>query len=331
MSNVVPVLLRDILVSHNPRSPVPALQAALADEGYEDYSALELAQKLALSEDPADKAKFVALVDKYENTGTPDSLVALADSRARKEIQPILLRAFRVLDGVDEATGKNKYIHHYGIVVGERRVLAAAYNHAKHGTKPEIGAQVREIRLEEAFDLAVDENAKRRDMTDYEYGVIFKTYRQRVNPATGKKWSLKDIGIRFGFDYQFVRGRHALAAYLSQADQQRVAKGGRVNITAAIKKALGLKRGRQDGSDVQDKKSNRQRALNLHECQQLFDSTQQRQLDAELKKAYLQALADVMQISYAVALVESNKRIDEAALAAARKVERQHRNGKNAA
>jgi hypothetical protein len=162
-------------------------------------------------------------------------------------------------------------------------------------------------------------------MTDYEYGLIFKEYRSRVNPATSKKWSLKEIGERFGFDYQFVRGRHALAAYLPEADQRRLAAGGRVNITAAIRKALSLKKGRNDDSEVRNKKSNRQRALNLSECQQLFDTTQQRQLDAEYKNGYLHALANVMQVSYNVAKAASDKRIDEAALVAARKVERQTR------
>ena len=323
MSNIVSIPLREIVVSHNPRHPVPALQSVLADEGYDNV--IDLVQELALSGYPVDRAKFVALVEKHEGNGSPDSLVALADSRAKNEIQPILLRAFRVKVGVDEVTGENKYVRHYGVVVGERRVLAAAYNYAKHGLPSVIGAQVKEMRLEEAFDLAVDENSKRRDMTDYEYGVIFTTYRSRINPATGKHWSLKEIAARFGFDYQFVRGRHALPAYLSETDQRRVANGGRVNITNAIRKALAIKLGRGDESEIRDKKANRQRALNLRECQQLFDSTLQKDFDAVEKKGYLQALANVMRVSYTVAKSQSNKRLDEAEKAEARKVARRYR------
>lgn len=319
MSNVVSVPLRDITVSHNPRHPVPNLQAALADEGFEGYTVLDLVHELALSDDPANKAKFVALIDKYESEGH-DGLVALAVSRAKEEIEPILLRAFRT-----KPAGSDVHVRRYGVVVGERRVLAAAYNHCKHGFAPEIGSQVKEMRLEAAFELAVDENAKRRQMSDYEYGVIFHQYRQQENPATGKKWSLKEIGEKFGFDYQFVRGRQALVAYLPDADQRRLIAGGKVNITAAIRKALSLKRGRADESEIRNKKSNRQRALTLHECQQLFDVTRQKQLDASKKESYLQALADVMQVKYTVALSQSNKRIEEAELAAARKVVRQHR------
>ncbi|RDJ35018.1 MAG: hypothetical protein DWQ19_09290 [Crenarchaeota archaeon] len=311
MSNVVSIPLSKITTSHNPRNPALKLLAALSEEGYEGYNTIRLIQELALSDDPANKEKFVSLVETYENDGSPESLVSLAESRRHAEIQPILLRSFRVKAGTVAETGETAYVRHYGVVVGERRVLAAAYNHAKHGDPASIGAQVKDsMRLSEAHSLAVAENANRLPMNDLEWGFVIDEYRHQINPQTGKNWKLKEIAAHLGVDYQFARGRHALV-YLPDRDKNRIACGGRVNITNAIRKALAIKMGKADDSEIPNKKANRQRVLTLRECQQLFDDTRNKQMDENEKKGFLRALATVMNTTYSVATKDSDKRLAE--------------------
>jgi hypothetical protein len=297
--NIELISLRAITTSHNPRRPAESLQAALETEGYAGYTIPKLIRELALGT-PEQKAIFVSLIERYEDGETPDTIVSLAKSRAHKEIQPILLRSFRVKEG-------EGYVTHYGVVAGERRVLAAAYNHAKHGLPPWIGATSKDMTVDEAFDLAVAENAQRKNMSDYDYAVIFNKYRQRINPATNKKFNLREIAAKFNLDYQFVRGREALA-HLPEADQRRLMGGKRVNITNAIRKALKVKRGGKVEGAVVDKSSTRKHVLKLSEVQQLFDFTRKGHLNAQEKTGYLHALATVMRMSIADAMAESDAR-----------------------
>jgi len=301
-STIQSIELRLITTSHNPRQPAPALQNALEQEGYADYTMPQLVHELALSEDPNQRAKFVSLIERYESGEGPDTILSLAASRLHREIQPIFLRSFRVGKKGEE------YVTHYGIVAGERRVLAAAYNHAKHGTPAVIGATVKDrLTVDEAFDLAVAENAQRRNMSDYDYALIFQNYRNRINPLTKKKFSLKEIAVKFKLEYQFVRGREALI-YLPESDQRRLMNGKTVNITKAIAKGLKLKRGNKVDAAVVDKATTRQRVASLKEVQQLFDFTRKAHLDSHYKDGYLRALANVMRISLEEAQLESEQR-----------------------
>jgi len=297
---IVTVSLRSITTSHNPRRPCAKLQDALAAEGYENYSMLDLVHELALSDDPDKRAEFCRLIETYDGAEISDGLVSLAKSRAENEIQPILLRDFRSKNKNDE------YETRYGVVAGERRCLAAAYNYAKHGIEPSLGAQIRKLTVAEAYDLAVEENAQRRPMSDMEYGRIFAGYRSETNPKTGKKWSLKEIALKLNLDYQFVRGREALT-FLSDSEQQKLDSGKTcgIGLTKAIVKGLALKRGRASDADVSSK-PHRQRTLNLAETQALFDKSYESSANA----SYLQALADVMQVSLDEAIDSCKVRIE---------------------
>lgn len=225
------ILLASITISHNPRRPCGLLQDNLAKEGYENYTMLQLIHELALSDDSVKQAEYCRLIETYDGDGQEKSIVSLAKSRAEMEIQPILLRDFRSqLAGV--------YVTRYGIVAGERRCIAAAYNHAKLGLKPQIGATVRKLTVAQAFHKAVEENAQRREMNDIEFGRIFHNYRLEINPATQTFWTLSEIAVELKMDYQFVRGREALT-YLSEAEQSQIDSGKNTNITKAIQKGLG--------------------------------------------------------------------------------------------
>lgn len=309
------ILLADITTSHNPRRPCQLLQDALVAEGYEGYTMIDLIQELALSDDSQKRAEFCRLVETYEGETVPDGILNLANSRANTEIQPILLRDFR-----SKVKGTDDHVTRYGIVAGERRCIAAAYNYAKHGIKPAIGALVKKLTVQEAYHLAVEENAQRRPMSDLEYGRIFSGYRQEVNPATGKNWTLKEIAEKLHLDYQFVRGREALV-FLPENEQNRV-DSGKTSVTKAIEKGLRIKQGKKDEGKIEDKKKVRSRTLSLKEVQKLFDE-KRLESDSVEKESYLKALAEVMQITYAVAVKESKARYEavekEEELAAAQK------------
>jgi len=315
--NTRTISLLDIVISHNPRRPVPDLQDNLVNEGVyyvnDDGAApdnekvalspLAFAREYGLSIDPEKRAYFVQLIEKYESG--PKGLVELANSRAANALQPINVRSYRVKDG-------DEYRTRYGIIAGERRTLAAIYNFCKHGNAPKIDAVVRDCTVAEAYDMAIAENAQRKDATDLEYGRIFRGYRTQNNPDTNKNYTLKEVAGKLGMDYQYVRGREALT-YLSEADQNRV-EHGKLGVTAAIEKGLKLKQGKKD-EPVADKKENRQRVLSLAQVQALFDEKYQdldgNNIDTKyaIRYAYLTALAAVMQIDYEVAEQQAKDRI----------------------
>lgn len=319
MSVLKEIQLSDITTSHNPRRPCQTLQDALVAEGYEGHTMIDLIQKLALSPEVEKRAEFCRLIETYEGETVSDGIVNLANSRANTEIQPILLRDFRA-----KIKGSDEYVTRYGIVAGERRCIAAAYNYAKHGLTPEIGALVKKLTVQEAYNLAVEENAQRRPMSDLEYGRIFSGYRQEINPATGNKWSLKEIAAKLHLDYQFVRGREALV-FLPENEQSRV-DSGKTSVTKAIEKGLRIKQGKKNDEIIEDKKKVRSRTLSIKEVQKLFDEkrlSNHLDWDSPEKEAYLKALAEVMQITYATAVKESKARYEavekEEELAAAQK------------
>lgn len=283
MSEVKKVSLKEIVNSHNPRDPMRGLTPYLATENFihEDgtsKTAMELVHEFALSSDEAKRAEFVRLIETYEE-GT-DGLMELAESRRKDDLQPISLRKFTSTDGKEL----------YEIIFGERRFLAQAYLYAKYGDKPEISATVRTLTPKEAFDIAIQENLRRQNPTDIEYGRIFRSYRDEINPATNKKYNLKEIAAELGFPgtngYQFVRGREALT-YLPEKDQAKLQAESRTNVTKAIEKGLALKNGKSADGSLPDKKESRPKSLTLKQVHALFDESRDKSDD------YLQALADV--------------------------------------
>lgn len=355
------ISLSHITVSHNPRNAFPGLSLTagtytlpldkeVADKVAEipyhqpgdgathliPFTPLEIIHAWALSLEPEKHQRFCDLIEKYE-----PSVVQLAASRLQDEIEPVILRSFRVK--VPGQNGEHEYIERYGIVAGERRIMAAAYNYAKHGPaegrdvvlEPTVGAICRKLTVDEASDLAFAENAQRLEPSAMDYARYFHDYTQRTNESTGRHFNLREIAAILHMDYQFVRGREALA-YLSDEDKARL-EAGKLNVTDSIKKGLAIKQGK-DGKELADKKDGRRRALNLAQIESLFDDKWENhngERGDEYDSGYFQALADVMGLSRSAAIAESKKRIDsvnEAELAAARKVEktfgRRNHNGK---
>jgi len=284
--------LRDITVTHNPRTPARGLARGLVEEGIE-CSPIALVHDLALSDNAAERAEFCRLVEAYESG--PKGLVELAASRRKQELQPISLRSFRSqVAGTDPV----EYVQRYGVVMGERRYLAAAYNYAKHGGACDIGATFLRVTTDEAYDLAVAENLQRQDMTDVEIGHVFREYYD-------DGMTIRQVAEHLNQDYQFVRGRLGLT-YLEEKEQQAV-EDGRLGVTKAIEKGLKVKSGKSNGDEEIDPKADeRRRVATLKAVEAEFDVTPRN------RKGYLQGLAWVMGIDYDTALEESEVRIAEA-------------------
>lgn len=299
------IALSHITQSHNPREPVPNVTSHLAEEGHPSLTPMELVHTLALSEDPAKKAEYVRLIEKYETH--PKGLLELAASRRLNELEPILIRDFR-LSGTDEA---GKRIVRFGIVCGERRFMAAAYNHAKHGDSATVGAVVKKMTVTEGMAAAVEENFNRQDMSDLEIGISINQWLEKDNPATGKKFTLPEVAEKFHMEYQYARGRQALAAYLPEADKNKLREG-TLGVTKAVEKALSIKTGREDANANTSVPTvslpSRTRVMTRKEIQALFDATPRK------NKERLAALAEVMRQPMEEALLESDMRIELASL-----------------
>jgi ParB-like chromosome segregation protein Spo0J len=296
---VQPISLSDITTSHNPRNPAQNISDAFAEHGIaEDYTFVDFVQDYALSDDPERRAAYCTMIEEYESY--PQGLLDLANSRRKNgALQQINVRVFRTRQG-------EEMVKRYGIISGERRYMAAAYNYAKHGDKPEIACQVQELTVKEGFDLAIEENLQRKNPTDLEYAKMFDAFKQEINPATDKKFTLREIAEKLTLDYQFVRGRHGLI-FLTDAEK-RLLMAGKYGLTNAIAKGLANKAGRSS-KDIEEKKANRRRVLTLKETEALFDD--KRHGDEN----YLTALADVMRITLNRAMKESDSRLAERAAA----------------
>jgi hypothetical protein len=308
------IALGDIHTRHNYRNPAPSLISNFVLEGIvsEDDNTVPLnpvqfVHQYALSTEPAKRQKFVELMEKYE-TGS-DDIVALANSRRNFVIHPINLRSYRIRD-----RDNGGYMERYGLIAGERRYLASAYNHVKHGDKAVIGAISQNMTEEQATDMAFEENLKQRPPTPLEYGRRFREYTERVNPDTGKNYTLKEVADKFGLEYSFVRTREALT-YNTPADQARLDAVDRVDpfnpdkkvpkmrLTSAVERGLAIKSGKTSTPEaIRNRKETRRRAMTLAEVQEHFD------VNRDKSKDYMTALAVIMRMTLDEAEKESDLR-----------------------
>lgn len=318
----LPIDLHEINVSHNPRNPIVAITPHLVEEGYCDgegdqavpWTANKLMTELAMSEDPELQQEFVRLLETYDNG--PKGIISLANSiRASKQAQPIMLRSYR--RSIRNDGGEKTYVQRYGIIAGERRTLACAYNYVKHGSPSTVIAILHhKITVEEAYDLAVIENFHRNDPTPLEEGHIFRGYYDQLDEEGKRKHNLKDIATRLNVDYQHLRHRIGLT-YLPDKDQARL-NDGRLTLTKAQEQGIvhmQVALGRKPSSvlsPVPDSDTSRRRVLSLKRITAHYDESRKRAV------AYREALAFAMQIlnedgkgDVSVADAESDERIAE--------------------
>ena len=236
---VVPYPLEKIVTSHNPRKPIRRLQR-------QGHVPLELVHNLALADDPAKNAEYVALM------AQEPEIVTLARSIHKiGQCQPIVLRTYRARVGED-AEGNKVYEQRGGVGAGERRVLACAYLEAERRIQASKGETpnrdkpltvdaicLDHITVEEAGEIGWDENDQRKQMTDLDYGERFHALLKQDNPLTQKPYTIQEVADKYGKNYHWVRGRAALP-YLPVEQQQQV-EDGTCNITEACTLALRCK------------------------------------------------------------------------------------------
>lgn len=302
--------LSQLIGSDNPRQEPEALVSL----GYTLIDTTNHARSLlhmGLSNDPAVYGEFVRLIEAHENdpadffkdTGIPEkidlfarrSIVSLARSLKNYQIEPVGVR-------MSDTNGV--------LVYGQRRVVGILYNHALSkvtGGKTipaTVKAEIINTTKEEAWGMAVAENFGRKDFTPLQLGAVFWEMAQKMNPTTGKRYTLKEIAKITGEKYQIVRNRHALmrprtadrydaedtlvrpGKGLTDADRESLAFG-RKTLTWATRRALGeIHFGAHDGPA-----GKRRRLLPLAEIHKKFDMTPED--NAERRKT----LAEVMGLS----------------------------------
>lgn len=348
---VVP--FHSITKSVNPRRE-PAKLARLGFSLIDDGDKVHSLAHLALSDDMTKVREFVDLIESHEHSdafgddsevsddlsGVDDkepkvkraSIIALAQSIATTvQLQPVAVRR----------GGKRKDEgHNYTLIFGQRRFAAMLYAYAKgriaaeegvtsifSGFHPTLKATVVSVSEDEAFEMAVRENMDRKDFNPIQEGEVYYAMTQRINPATGKKWNLKDVARHYDQQYATVRNRCALAVpYVEDkldAEGNVVKKGrglteeerdqiltGKKNVTWGSRRSL-REEHYSDGTPA----VKRRKAIPLAKMEELFDLTSASETDI-VSQARRLAIAECMGLTMKKATQESVRRIKKAEKAA---------------
>jgi hypothetical protein len=253
----IEVAAKDITTTHNPRWPMPNLQK-------QGYIPIELFKGWVTNGTPEQRAEYCTLIETTE-----PSIVALAESikkgeeeRGYGQLQAIIVRPFRAKVGteVEDESGdsRNVYETRYGLIAGERRLGANRYLKAKYDLELPLMAIAVECTKDEAYDMAIEENAHRQDPNDLEWGAMYAWYRekrQRVNtdgslmededgkPLIG--WTVEEIGVKFQKHPGHIRGRLAVAKAVETGkltpQQVNHYLEGKIKITRLVEMASGQK------------------------------------------------------------------------------------------
>ena len=342
------VPLSSITRNVNPRTEPATLASmgyVLLDQNDPEHSLLTM----CLSEDVEVQRIVVELFETHENNFDPQmaqkedadykdaeiahSICAMASSIDRNgQLEPVAVKKSKS----KRADGG----YNYTLVFGQRRTSAVAYAFAANcvaefdnkevpypNIKPAMLAIEKRVNDEEAFHLAVAENEDRKNFDPVQEGYVFKSFRDRINPKTGKKWTFKAIAEHFQCEYGHVRNRHSLAMdYVPDqvddegnvikvgqglTDEQREAvRTGKKKLSWAYKVAL--RENHDDGNG--DRKPTRRKPLTIAKLEALFDETfedTKKNQDEQYVKIRRETLAECMQIPVSQATKEAKKRIKE--------------------
>ena len=254
---------------------------------------------------PEYAASYVALIEEYEavdrkqNAMAPQTIVELAqDIEDCGQLVPVLLRK--------ESKG-------YIGIDGGRRIAAILYLHAKSlGTKKvrpaTVLATTASCKPGEVFLRSMKANLSRKDFTAMQEGLVYHEMLQTVNPATKKKWTMKDGAAALKVEYGTFRNREALwrdhdpetGRGLTEKQRDQVAAG-ELGVTKASRIALG----ERHFADTGKTSGKRNTGLPLSEMQKLFDES------AEANKERRTAIAECMGVKLAQAVKESEARIEK--------------------
>jgi hypothetical protein len=272
-----------------------------------------------LAMDPDYCYQYVELIEEYESVNRKEepmadqSIVELAhDIQECGQLVPILLRK-----------GPKGYVG----IDGGRRIAAILYLHAKslvmraekHEDAPKrvwplsVLATTDPCKQGEVFLRSLMVNLSRKNFSPLQEGKVYHEMLQQINPATGKKWSMKDAAAELKVEYGTFRNREALwrphdadtGRGLTDTQRQKVADG-EMGVTQAARKALGESHYAETGKPS----GKRNAGIPLKQMQKLFDES----ADGNIERR--QALAECMGITIKQAVKESDARV-----AAAEKVE----------
>ena len=235
--------------------------------------------ELATSKDLSEVKMFVEMIETHESNGMGaraidvDSIVGLAAQiRSWSEMGPHGLG--QLIPALVKNIGTEKSPK-WSLVDGGRRCTAIMYLHAKDrlaidskskgAPKKPYPAVIRvmdgsELPEESAFELSMALNLHRKNVSPLQEGMIYTQILSSVNPATGKKWRMKElhrkIGPLTGITYNTMRNRIALcddyvpakrdengvivrhARGLTDADRRKLVSG-EMTATQAARKSLG--------------------------------------------------------------------------------------------
>ena len=297
-----PIALELVTTSHNPRKPLRKLQEL-------GIVPMEFCHEYGLSDDPNKRAQFVAMIREHQ----PDIVHKWESFQDQGQVQPIVLR-------YHNSMVQGQTVTRYGIACGERRYITCVLGQALTGESYPVKAIVRRLTVEQAYWLGVTENLIRDDMTELEKGEVFHAYSQTHTLLEGEIADKTDdsqeplpltlVAKHYHVPYHEVRGRVALATQLAP-DRLQLYKDGKLNLTDAIKEALG-----EPSHKSKAPKEGRSNPLTMKQIQALFDATDR------LNLARLETLAEVMKLDMGTALAESDARIQAAEEQEARAAEK---------
>jgi hypothetical protein len=277
---------------------------------------------MAISSDIDEARAFVDLIEEYENvnrkedTTAPQSIVELSESMVTfGQLVPILVRK-----------EKDYYIG----IDGGRRITAVLYLHAhsrvlradkdENAPSKVYPARIKVMewkgKPQDDFTVSLRANLDRKDFGPLEQGSAYCEMLEKINPATGKKWNMKDAAAFLNVQYSTFRNRVALHMPIEYDDTGKRKKGltdserqkvvaGELGVTAASRKALGEKHYSESGAPV----TNRRKSIPLKMMEKLYDETAER--NAERRTALAECMGFTGKTGFAKASKESEKRIAE--------------------
>jgi hypothetical protein len=313
------------------------------EEGQEKETRTPLLE-MATSDDFDVVREFVDLIETHEGhpnrkefPGAPQSITELAEElRNDGQYVPVIVRntgsgRWRLIDGGRRTTAK---LYWFAKARLDRHDKVADSEWPQ--TKAVLQANNKAIKKDDEERVAIKVNTARKQFDPLQEAGIYFAKTQEVNPATGKKFTMKeaaaDLNVEYGtFRHRWFlmkprtedeRDKHGIITKrgtgLTDADRRRL-KLGLMTLTAATKKALGeMPVG--DG----EKKKKKAGVRPLKELQAKFDE----QPDTKASEPIREMLAWAMGLTLKQAMAESEARIEKAEQKEIRAAHRKNAPGK---
>jgi hypothetical protein len=236
---VIAYPLSQIIGTDNCRRPCPVLW----NLGLDPWNAY----RQITSDDIAQVREGVELLEKSPRFRE----MATSISGNAGQLQAIGLRSYRARSG--KVDGVQMYEDRAALSYGNGRLFAVALLEGRRkialadGQKVNknpitVDAVLMRLTREESYELSIEENDKRTEMDDLDWGLLFDRDLKTMNPETQRLFTIKEVAIKRGKNYHWVRGRAALP-YLPPGMLREITDWNKVNIDALCQTALRYKAG----------------------------------------------------------------------------------------